>query len=99
MPDSHEDRLARVRHVVQEEASFGWQDEIPSSLRRQQWSALNVPLMWAASEGDRDCGVFRWWRSRADTLPPLSVGGEDVSAHDAAVAGWEVLHNTMQFGH
>ena len=72
------------------------QDEIPRSLRRQQWSALNVPLMWAAAEGDRDCGVLRWLRSRADTLPPLSVGGEDVSAHDAAVAGWEVLHDTMR---
>ena len=47
--------------------------------------------MWAAAEGDRDCGVLRWLRSRVDTLPPLSVGGEDVSAHDAAVVGWEVL--------
>ena len=72
------------------------QDQIPRSLRRQQWSVLNVTLMWAAAEGDRDCGVLRWLRSRADTLPPLSVGGEDVSAHDAAVVGWEVLHNTMR---
>ena len=112
-PDSHEDRLGRVRHVVQEERRANIQqgqvlvaeefirsvisrvgpmrrsqDQIPRSFRRQQWSALNVPLMWAAAEGDRDCGVLRWLRSRADTLPPLSVGGEDVSAHDAAVVGW-----------
>ena len=26
----------------------------------------------------------------------MSVGGEEVSAHNAAVAGWEVLHNTMR---
>ena len=87
VPDSHEDRLARVRLVVQEERMANIQqrqvlvaeefirsvvsrvgpvrrsqDEIPRSLRRQQWSALK---MWAAAEGDRDCGVFRWLRSRA----------------------------------
>ena len=75
MPDSHEDRLGRVRHVVQEERRANIQqrqvlvaeefirsvisrvgpvrrsqDQIPRSLRRQQWSALNVPLMWAAAE-------------------------------------------------
>ena len=92
VPDSHEDRLARVRHVAHEERRANIQqrqvlvaeeficsvmsrvgpvkrshDEIPRSLRRQQWSALNVPLMWAAAEGDRDCGVFRWLRRCTST--------------------------------
>ena len=95
MPDSREDRLARVsmsckkrraniqqrqllvaeefiRSVVSHVGPLRRsQGEIPRSLRRQQWSALNVPLMWAAAEGDRDCGVFGWLRSRADTLPTI----------------------------
>ena len=28
---------------------------IPREIRRHQWSALNVPLLWAAAEDDRLC--------------------------------------------
>ena len=33
---------------------------IPREIRRQQWSFLNIPLMWAASSGDRSCAVLQW---------------------------------------
>ena len=31
---------------------------VPSLILRQQWSALNVPLMWAAAAGDRENPVL-----------------------------------------
>ena len=33
---------------------------IPREIRRHQWSALNVPLLWAAAEDDRLCPKSRW---------------------------------------
>ena len=34
--------------------------EIPRAIRRHQWSALNVPLIWSASCGDRNNPVLLW---------------------------------------
>ena len=43
---------------------------IPRMLRRQQWSVLNVPLMWSAAEGNRQCWTLEWH--------PVTVGGVEV---------------------
>ena len=34
---------------------------IPREIRRQQWSFLNIPLMWAAATGDRSNVVLQWF--------------------------------------
>ena len=60
------------------------EDEISRVLRRQQWSALNVPLMWAAADGDRRCAVLKWLASRAEVLRPVNVGGEKFQV------GWQL---------
>ena len=54
-------------------------------IRRQQWSFLNIPLMWAASAGDRSCAVLQWL---ADS-ESISVGGDSMSGRDAVMAAWE----------
>ena len=45
---------------------------IPREIRRHQWSALNVPLLWAAAEDDRLCPLIQWLREKAQSLPGLS---------------------------
>ena len=65
-------------------------------LRRQQWSVLNVPLMWSAAKGNRQCWTLEWLASRAELLPPVTVGGVEVPGREAEITGWNVLHNAMR---
>ena len=90
VPDSHVERLQRVREAIWQESHnmprevrrvrdmvmrlvdrVGHVDHsagvIPREIHRQQWSFLNIPLMWAASTGDRSnvvCGWLRQHRTR-----------------------------------
>ena len=78
--DSHEERVARVRQLVRRPIH---QRELPGAIRRQQWSAVYVPLMWAAASGDRECPLLQWLSNAASRGPALHVGvsympGEDV---------------------
>ena len=34
--------------------------EISREVRRLQWSAFNVPLMWAAAANDQECAILEW---------------------------------------
>ena len=69
---------------------------MPRQLRHQQWSAFNVPLMWAAASGDADCHLLQWLEARAERLPPMRVGDEQISGRATVRTGWEVLRNTLQ---
>ena len=92
----------RQRQVLDAEAFFTrvcervgplhrMEDGIPRSIRRQQWSALNVPLMWSAAEGNRGCAVLEWLIAKAQQTPSLHVAGEEVPGRQAALMGWEAL--------
>ena len=76
-PDSHEERLARVRQLVRQPRQRmapgfrqrhrysvilpkEWVPWIRKAIRRQHWSAVFVPLMWAAACGDRECPLLQW---------------------------------------
>ena len=63
-PDSHEERLDRVRNEVRRDRRTATNfllglasrvgpssgaDDIPREIRRQQWSVFDVPLMWSAA--------------------------------------------------
>ena len=50
-----------IRSVVSRVGLLTSEDEVPRVSRRQQWSALNVPLMWAAADDDRQCAVLECW--------------------------------------
>ena len=121
VPDSHEERVARVRHRMQNEHRTCAQQrlvrdfeefftsvvrrvvptdadagEIPRALRRQRWSVLNVPLMWAAACGDDQSAVLQWLMAKSEHLPPLMFDGEAMSCAEAVRISWEVLRNAMQ---
>ena len=56
---------------------------------------MNVPLMWAAANGDR-----RYAGVEGRSVAPANVGGEDVPGRVAVTVGWEVFHNAnAQLGH
>ena len=61
---------------------------VPREIRRQQWSFLNIPLMWTASSGDRSCAVLQWLA--------VTVGGDSMSGRDAVMAAWDALHGAMR---
>ena len=103
IPDSHDQRVARVRDAMIEERRqrqvrdaevfmtkrvgpvLRTEDSIPRTTRRQQWSALNVPLMWSAAEGNRGCSVLEW------QVSSFNVAGEEVSGRGAALIGWDAF--------
>ena len=37
--------------------------------------------MWAAASGDADCHLLQWLEARAERLPPMRVGDEQISGH------------------
>ena len=71
-------------------------DEIPRAIRRPQWPALNVPLLWVASTGDIDhpffgdhphssgyrmaCGHVKIWPSRSFPWGSQCFDGALISA-------------------
>ena len=63
------------------------EDGIPRTIRRQQRSALNVPLIWSAAEGHRGCAVLQWLISKAQQVPSVCVAGEEVSGRKPVLTG------------
>ena len=70
--------------------------EISREVRRLQWSAFNVPLMWAAAANDQDCAILEGLNQQTESLPPVLVNGCEVAAQDALRVGWDVLCHTMR---
>ena len=50
--------------------------DIPREIRRHQWSALNVLLLWSAAEGDFDNPVVRWLVEESERVPTVIVGSD-----------------------
>ena len=67
-----------------------------ASLGQSEWSALNVPFMWFAAEGNRGCAVLEWLIAKAQ--PSLRVAGEEVPGREAVLMGWEALHDAVRSG-
>ena len=71
--------------------------QIPGIIRRQKWSPLNVPLMWAAA-GPHDTTPVLEWLINAATLVPgeLEFSDARIGASVAARAGWVALRGVMR---
>ena len=67
--------------------------DTPRAIRRHQWSALNVPLMWAAAAGDRSHPVFQWLLEVVATIPEVTVAGIDMTVQSRI--GWEALRDIL----
>ena len=118
VPDSHDERLQRVREDIWQESHnmpggvrrvrdmvmclvdrVGHVDHsagvIPREIRRQQWSFLNIPLMWAAATGDRSNVVLQWLAASARNTS-VPVCGASLPGNEAVMIGWDSLHGAMQ---
>ena len=69
---------------------------IQREIRRHQWSALNVPLLWAAAEDDRLCPMIQWLLEVSQSLPMVPVAGVQMAGPDAVMTGWESLRDVMR---
>ena len=59
---------------------------------RQQWSPLNVPLMWAAAGGDANHPVLEWLENATRRVQePMEFHGNQTTADAAVREGWIVL--------
>ena len=65
---------------------------IPREIRSHRWSLLNVPLMWAAAAGDRECPVLTWVVSVARNVSVVV----QLEGSAAVYAGWDALHGAMR---
>ena len=105
--DSHEQRFRRVRAAMQEERQHAthrqaqvaigpWQEgEIPRAIRRHQWSALFVPLIWSAS-GDRHNPVLLWLMEALSVISNVAVTGVEMTGPEAVATGWEALRDVLR---
>ena len=85
-----------VRNLAHRTGPVDPDGDIPRTIRRQQWSAFNVPLVWAAASGDQECLLLQWLCQAASKGPPVQVAGIDVRGEDAVLIGWKALLETMQ---
>ena len=70
-------------------------EDIPREIRRHQWSALNVLLLWSAAEGDFDNPMVRWLVEESERLPTVIVAGVQMSGFFAAVTMWGSLRDVL----
>ena len=57
--------------------------EILQSIERQQWSAFNIPLLWAVAEGDRNCPVLLWLARHCHEVERITVAGVETAGREA----------------
>ncbi len=64
-------------------------EAIPEPVRQQRWSALNVPLMWAAASDDRETHAILEWIGQATANAPTITlpNGESAIIAEAVKTG------------
>ena len=93
----------RVRSAIEVITSLAarvepWQDdqEIHPAMQRQQWSALNIPLLWAVAEGDRHCHVLLWLVQACHQVESITVTGVPMAGREAVMVAWDAVSNLMR---
>ena len=69
----------------------------PGAIRRQRWSALNVPLIWGASHAE-SCPVFEWLISLTAVNEPMHFYGGETTASGAVRIGWALREVVRSWG-
>ena len=85
-----------VRNLADRVGHVNDSEDVPRALRRQQWSAVNVPLMWSGSVGSDTCPVLQWLAGAAQHIESMIVGSTTLNGHGAVVVGWEALSEVMR---
>ena len=98
MLEERQHATAESDQVASGRTSTGpWQGgEIPRAIRRHQWSALNVPLIWSASVGDRNNPVLLWLMEASSAISNVAVTGVEMTGPEAVATGWEALRDTLR---
>ena len=94
----HRDVLAMERFVRDLATRIGPQVEgapIPSAVRRQRWSLMNVPIMWAAAGQEQNTPVVDWLVLTLHDAPEVDFHGGQL---DAKHAGGSQIANSCQIG-
>ena len=70
---------------------------VPAAVRRQKWSALNVPLMWAAAGTDADCAVLKYLQTVARLMTTsVRLAGVEMPASDSLHTAWLALGRPLR---
>ena len=70
---------------------------IPRVLRRQRWSPVNVPLVWAAAGEGRSTPVLDWMIRAAERIHNLVEFHEGhIPVGDAVMLGWTSLRDVLR---
>ena len=80
-----------IRNLARRIGVLPSQNDIPRQVLRQRWSALYVPWMWAAAEGNEQAPIASWIASTANAVTDVPVAGTPTGGHQAARAAWEGL--------
>ena len=104
---SHEGRLAATRPSVDVRAAAqmllnlaarvareDWRstDNVPQCVRRQRWSALSVPLMWAAAGASDSHPILEWLAHVTGNAAEVDAAdGSARSVSDLIPSGWNAL--------
>ena len=80
-----------IRGLAQRIGFLPSQNGIPHQVLRQRWSALYVPWMWAAAEGNEQAPILDWIASTANAVTDVPVAGTPTGGHQAVQAAWEGL--------
>ena len=70
---------------------------VPGAIRRQRWSVMYVPLMWAAAGQAASCPLLEWLvLVTSGVSEPVTLFGGEMPASVAARVGWESLRHAMR---
>ena len=70
---------------------------LPGAIRRQRWSVMYVPLMWAAAGQAASCPLLEWLVLVTSAVSePVTLFGGEMPASVAARVGWESLRHAMR---
>ena len=70
---------------------------IPRDVHEQRWSALNVPLIWAAAGSNDVCPIVDWLAAAADGAPLVDIGARSPLEPFLAVwEGWRALRSCLR---
>ena len=70
---------------------------LPGGIRRQRWSSMYVPLMWAAAGQATTCPLLEWLIVVAPGVSePVALFGGEMPVSVAARVGWESLRHATR---
>ena len=70
--------------------------EVPAIVRRQRWSPINVPLMWAAAGGEPSTPVLQWLVQCFSDVAQVHFHEGFMNAQEAVRTGWRALRGVFR---